>query len=882
MESKELADVVDECGLMDAVDVDPHDRLARRLRTAPRWGVLQVDQLAFRDEVLGVFEDPNAGSIHVSLAHMDESTGCKPGGEALPRLNLLARRRGATNLGRGLASCGRGHSRTRAKRAVSSVHDPQHATAAGSPDENASQGALGKPRIGERIDAHGVLESPQVRRMRALGPYVALAQARADNHDDRRVGPAGGPLSLARPACHASPMRRVWSLASSLAVAATLGCLRDPPAPSSTGEAQATPTTSSPTATASAVVTGTTGQGTAPLESRPPHPTMAHASWGEQVATRLVAEAASTTTAGTPVVTADGLLAVSKEELLSLAPGSERRGLRAALRAWQVASDDSIRGTALALASLALVLDPTVEGYRERLTDAFGLAAFAGTQDPGDGVAQSARATVAAAAGAGRQARALVDLVASTPKLNDETRAWLALARYTLNDRSDAFFDDVTAGLAARPMSTRLKDVLSGRLLEIGLFQDALRLVESEPEPALALVAGRAHVLSGRLTRAISLLEPLTVSLAGIDEPRRSEAFAWLGIARALDPTAAAAATAPLLGVLSLRAGWAKEAALVGALTDVTAGRLDGARQTLLAAFRLPPSTTLIERWFTGTLLDVCGATGDVACVNRVEPLFREWEADPARILRARGNALSSAARTGGRASEEARGPNAAEGSDDRSDGGTLEAAAAPAAETSTATMDWLGESARLAVGTRAQQEALLVVRRALAVGCPRRARLALTEVLKDPTMRVARALAISFAESPLAKAQTAAQALRGEGPPLALDDLLGVVDALGGAPLTDTDSLLLDLAKDPRPGVQRAVERARRDLSDPQARRQRRAEQTRERPVGSRGFAGFGVDEDGGTLPAAPELGGDDERVGDGHDNTVPQTRAPSGEYRP
>ena len=57
----------------------------------------------------------------------------------------------------------------------------------------------------------------------------------------------------------------------------------------------------------------------------------------------------------------------------------------------------------LALLAAALVLDPTVDGYKDRLTDAYGLASYAATLGPASALNQSARVFVGASAGGARQ-----------------------------------------------------------------------------------------------------------------------------------------------------------------------------------------------------------------------------------------------------------------------------------------------------------------------------------------------------------------------------------------------------------------------------------------------------------------------------------------------
>jgi len=550
--------------------------------------------------------------------------------------------------------------------------------------------------------------------------------------------------------------------------------------------------------------------------SRPPHPTMASALWGEQVAADL-----GRTVAGEPAASAAEsrpLLTQAVVSLHTLQPGDEARARRLATRAWQAAPDDATRSTALAVAALAMVLDPAVEGYTERLTDAFGLAAWAGTLDAGDGAGQAARAVVGAAAGAVRQARALIDLLAATPKLPDDTRGLLALARDGVRDRSDALHDDLEAGLRARPDSARLRAIRGERLLELGLVDDALALVKDAREPALVILAGRALVLADRPADAVARLQPLVEPLAGVDEPRRAEAMAWLGLAQARDasrdPEAAAAARATQTA-LSPRPGWAREAALIEATVLLGAGDLEAGRRNMTPlAQGTPTSTLLVERVLTGALLDTCGALGDAPCVERAARRLRLLDVDDARVLRARAAVVAGdagAARPADAPATDAGAISADAGSPDA--GATSTDAGAPALQQ---------EADRLAPGTPAQQARLLAVRRARVARCLERARSTLDTLLAEPELRVARALAVPFRSDPLARAKQAAAAVGGRGAPLAEDDLVDVIDALGGARLKDSEALFSTLGADPRPRIRRAVARARDELKDPEARRRR------------------------------------------------------------
>ncbi len=64
--------------------------------------------------------------------------------------------------------------------------------------------------------------------------------------------------------------------------------------------------------------------------------------------------------------------------------------------------------------------------------------------------------------------------------------------------------------------------------------------------------------------------------------------------------------------------------------------------------------------------------------------------------------------------------------------------------------------------------------------------------------------------------------AMRGKGPPLSEDDLVAVIDVLGGVPGDGSEDVLFGLSKDPRENVRKAVARAKKDLANPAERKAR------------------------------------------------------------
>ncbi len=523
---------------------------------------------------------------------------------------------------------------------------------------------------------------------------------------------------------------------------------------------------------------------------RPPHPNMASAAWGEHVAATLAKDL---------VVGAGDVGSLQMEALSalrSLDPGSEARARDLALRHWKAATTDAGRGLGLALAAVALVLDPTVDGYGERLTDAAGLSIYAGTVDSSDSVGQCARAVVGAAAGSLRQARELIKLVDETPAVPGsvaDVRGWLAIARDSTFDGSDAFFADADQGLVQHPDNVRLRVLVVGHLLELGFVDDALKSLGTRTELPLVLLRGRAELARAQPAAAVALLAPLAQGLIGVDEPRRAEALFWLALAQ-LDVGAAPGSdltsARASIAALEPRPGWKKETILLNAVLARREGRTDDAKKALLPlGTGTPTSTVVIERRIAAELLDMCAvATQDMPCVEKTVRHLALLDVDVARVALARAQVLTAA--------------------------GTFK----PEDHAVTT------EAARLAPGDEALAGRLLAVRRALDARAPLLAAPHLKQLLKDRELRVARALRVQVARDPPETARFAAAAITGLGLPLAESDLVDVVAGLGAFKLKESESLLTLLDKDERPAVRSAVQLARNDLKDPDARKKRLA----------------------------------------------------------
>jgi hypothetical protein len=562
---------------------------------------------------------------------------------------------------------------------------------------------------------------------------------------------------------------RLVSSAALASLAASLAVACQPPADPSSSSTKAPSPSTAPVQT---------------TPTRPPQPVMASPSWGEHIATQLGRDVVAP--AG---VAASELVQRAITRLWTLEPGCERDAVTSLLQAWKAAPDDQTRGLALALTAVAMVWDPAVEGYVERLTDAYGLSLYAGTVDTSTPIGQAARSIVLAAGGSVRQARDLVDLLTTMPRVPEELIPWRALARAAANDRRQAFFDDAERGLKATPTAWRLRATLADRLLDVGLT-DRARAAILPPQStggldgapaAVRLVWARALVQGGASHDALPVLTDLSASLIGVDAPRQSEALFWLAEAQlALTDPLAARRTA---SSLESRPGWRREAAWIAASLALVDDQLnESAALVMPLVSGTPTSTVQVERRVGRLALELAAEQRDASAFERAERFFRVVDVDPEGLAaaRARLNRAPNAAPRSGRAIWE-----------------------------SVALMD-------------ATTRELLAVRRAIAGQAPSLVGPTLERLAKHPTLRAARALRTSLLDEPSAKAIAAVAALDGKGPALIESDLLLVTDALGGAPTTRGERLLAELATDPRPAVARAAQRAQHDLRDPAARLRR------------------------------------------------------------
>ncbi|MCC7072129.1 MAG: hypothetical protein IT383_12445 [Deltaproteobacteria bacterium] len=530
---------------------------------------------------------------------------------------------------------------------------------------------------------------------------------------------------------------------------------------------------------------------------RPPFPNLATAAYGQRVLEERSAALPPGATGSLPQVMA---------ALHDIDPGTEARAVDLAFAAAKSARTEQERATALALAAAALVLDPVVDGYQERLTDAFGLAAYAATLDQSDTLAQAARALVGAAAGAVAQGESLVKGITDSPSptaVTPDARLLVALARRVVGARGDALVTDLRTVLKANPDSRRARALLAEHLLELGLFDEARDAAGAPPAaPWLAAIAARARVLGGDVAGGVAALREAE---GKVDEGRRGEVIYWLARSLTQAPDKSAEVQS-LAAALAPRPGYAKESQVLLALLAQQAGEYGKARTMLdplvQARPRLPVDVDAM--WL---LVDSCAGDGDLPCVEQVGARARIIDGDEARLQVARaaavlvGKAAGSAPDTVTNAFREAH----------------------RLAPFDDKLAEKVGDP--VVAGGAAAAGRVRAARRALARGGASMLAAEALAPIKDPGCRVCRALVAAAAADLHEGARRALAALEGDGPPLAEADLVRVIDALGGAPVDGVRPALAKLDQDARPKVKEAVARARADLQDVGARARRALE---------------------------------------------------------
>ncbi len=525
-------------------------------------------------------------------------------------------------------------------------------------------------------------------------------------------------------------------------------------------------------------------------DTRPPFPNMATPAWGQRVLEKRVqalpADAAKVTSA-TPVLDA----------FHELTPGSEKRAGELAVSWYKSAATDIDRSEAVALLAASLVLEPTVTGYKDRLTDARGLATYAATLNAASPVGQGARALVDAAVGSLANAKTLVQLVESTPTATADPHLFLALAQKMTGGTLDDVHGDLEKVLAARPDSARAHALLAELYLDVGLYPEAVKEAAAvKSHPWLDAVRGRALVLEGTprsIDEGIALLKG---SEKNLDEGRRGEVLYWLG--RSLtrkDGDEAEVQT--ILSTLSPRAGYAKETAALKALLAQKKGDYKAAAELLNPFIKGPPRLPVDED-ISWLLADACAGLGDTGCMGRAAQRAVAMDGDYGRL-----NVTRAAAHLVGKADVDAT-----EALDEAFRASPFDPALAKRT----------GE--KVVAGGDEGANRVRAARRALVRKSPKLVGKALAPLAKTSTCRVCRAVT-AMASSGEEQAKNAVKALDGAGPKLCVADLVGVIDALGAAPLPEARKAL-DAIKDDREPIKQAVTRARADQKDPDGRRRR------------------------------------------------------------
>jgi tetratricopeptide (TPR) repeat protein len=519
---------------------------------------------------------------------------------------------------------------------------------------------------------------------------------------------------------------------------------------------------------------------------RPPFPNMATAAWGQRVLEERVAKVH----AEGPAATRDAVL----DALHDMSPGSEGRAADLAATWYKSAPGNVERGEAVALLAASLALDPVVEGYKERLTDAFGLSQYAGSLDASSSLNQSARLVVWALAGQVSQARALLEVVETTPNITHEPRVFMALGQKLTGGKLDAALADLEKALEGRPSSLRVKSLLAEIYLDIGLYPEAVKVADA-PQPWLQAIKGRALVLDGKVDDGIKILKDNQDKL---DEGRRGDALYWLG--RSLTQADGKDAEVDAIqATLAARPGYAKEAAVLQGLKLVKAGEFAKARDLIdpMVKRNTPGLPSDIDAMWL--LVDACAGAGDADCVSRAGARAIASDGDYARLNLARA-ALGLVGKANVDVDEALKEAHRASPFD-----------AKLAEKVKEQSVD----------GGAAAANRLRAARRAIVHKSPKLANAALAPVEKTATCRVCRALKAAAAGG-VEAADLAVKAVEGKGPALCVADDVAVIHALGAAPTKEAVKALDNFASDKREPIIKALAAAHADHKDPEARKRR------------------------------------------------------------
>lgn len=535
-------------------------------------------------------------------------------------------------------------------------------------------------------------------------------------------------------------------------------------------------------------------------QGRPPFPNMATDAWGKKV----IAHRESQSQAHFEGLTGPQAIERAMAHLHSVEPGSASTAASLALQAWKQAANDGERATALSLLAAAWVLDPTLEHHKARLTDAHGLVMYAGTLRQESVLGQAARAFVAVAVGRVYEGEKLTDVLSGGVPLDGDAGLFIALSRRFQAERDDAAFRALRQVIQAKPESFRARTALAEGLLELGLPASVLEAVPAGSfgqAPYLGALRGRALALAGQVKPGV---QRLRAAVEEVDAADRGIVLYWLG--QSLAEQGRFAETDEVMQSLAGRPGYANEQAMLEGLVAHMRGDFAIARkraETVCSTRGISFGLALTCHW---AVVDACAGLGDARCVELWGKRAVGTDGDITRLQQAK-VALSLVGNA----------PN-----------GDLEETLRKAHRLSPFDAELAKRVGDKTVpGGEVLSGLLRGVRHALFFGAKEEAERALQPIVTaNPACRVCRGLYARAADDIDEAARRALQVFKGQGPELDEDDLIPLLDALGGSPIREGKAILERFAKDPRPRVQTAAMQAIFELANPQARQERKKEQ--------------------------------------------------------
>lgn len=556
-----------------------------------------------------------------------------------------------------------------------------------------------------------------------------------------------------------------------------------------------------------------------PLKAeRPPFPNMASPQYGQKVMEFLGGQVPSSLSSKN----ADELLALTLQELHNNQPDSERRALDAAAALWRVAPDNSRRATASSLAAAALALHPDVTTYRTRLVDAYGLVGYAGTLTSDTTVSQAARAYVAIAAGSVSGGRSLLEIL-NRERIDPDALLFTSLGRSISGERSDIVIDGLRTVLEKKPDSLRARIALAEVLIDLGDGTGAAD-ISVAPKGAtgdiwLEALHGYALFLEGKRAEGIALMQKVEPQ---VGEGKRGQVQYWLAqalLSEYKDATLPAPATT-LIASLGARVGYTPEAKTLDAHAHLLQGDAAKAKQLAEEVSRMqgaPLRTVMDAVWI---LAEAAAQLGDSKTALDFSRSAQKADADVARLWKVR-LALLKSGKVDAKAAlgEWAFSPEI---------GNNVEKAIL-AVERRIHRLDPFDAARAALVGEKlaaaennaaAAHTSLRAARTSLAGDAPKHAAATLQTTIKaNPLCKVCRAVLAQTVDDPDKAATSAMDALDAKGPDLDEDEILILIDIMGGAESPRSTALLKKLAIAGTMRVRAAVEQAFADYKNPDQR---------------------------------------------------------------